>query len=125
MQEATLVVSSLGSDASQGLSSAEAARRLAHDGPNALASAPSVPAWKRFLAQFQDPLVYLLLAAVGITLVAWAMEGFHGLPIDGLVITAVVALNAVLGYLQEAKAADAAAALARMTEVTSGVMRDG
>ena len=125
MQEATLVVSSLGSDASQGLSSAEAARRLAQDGPNALASAPPVPAWKRFLAQFQDPLVYLLLAAVGITLVAWAMEGFHGLPIDGLVITAVVALNAVLGYLQEAKAADAAAALARMTEVTSGVMRDG
>lgn len=74
MQEATLVVSSLGSDASQGLSSAEAARRLAQDGPNALASAPPVPAWKRFLAQFQDPLVYLLLAAVGITLVAWAME---------------------------------------------------
>lgn len=53
------------------------------------------------------------------------MEGFHGLPIDGLVITAVVALNAVLGYLQKAKAADAATALARMTEVTSGVMRDG
>ncbi|MCE3273970.1 MAG: cation-translocating P-type ATPase, partial [Ramlibacter sp.] len=48
------------SGAPQGLSAAEAARRLARDGPNVLRSAPPVPAWRRVLAQFRNPLTYLL-----------------------------------------------------------------
>ncbi|HYI85747.1 MAG TPA: HAD-IC family P-type ATPase, partial [Burkholderiales bacterium] len=77
------------------------------------------------LSQFQDPLVYLLLAAVAVTLAAWMFEGFDGWPVDAIVIALVVVLNAVLGYLQEAKAENAVAALARMTAVTSAVLRDG
>ncbi len=73
----------------------------------------------------RDPLVYLLLGAVAISLVAWWIEGRHGWPVDALVIAAVVALNAVLGHAQESKAESAVAALARMTAVTSTVLRDG
>ncbi|HYE41731.1 MAG TPA: HAD-IC family P-type ATPase, partial [Ramlibacter sp.] len=60
-----------------------------------------------------------------IALAAWLVEGAHGWPVDAVVITAVLLLNAVLGYVQEAKARDAVAALARMTAVTSSVVRAG
>ena len=103
----------------------EAARRLARDGPNELRSAQPVPAWRRLLAQFRDPLIYLLLAAIAISLLAWWVEGAAGWPIDALVIALIVVANAVLGYVQEAKAGNAVAALARMTAVTSSVIRDG
>jgi magnesium-transporting ATPase (P-type) len=59
----------------RGLSSAEAARRLAADGPNELWAAPPVPTWRKILAQFRDPLIYLLLAAVAISLLARVLEG--------------------------------------------------
>lgn len=81
--------------------------------------------WRRILAQFQDPLVCLLVGAVVIALAAWLIEGCEGWPIDALVIAAVLLLNAALGFIQESKAADAVAALARMTAVTSSVLRDG
>ena len=60
-------------DPANGLDPQEAARRLAADGPNELRSAPPVPAWRRILAQFRDPLIYLLLAAVAISLLAWVI----------------------------------------------------
>ena len=115
----------LGSDLEAGLSSAEAARRLAADGANELAPELPVPAWRRFLAQFRDPLLYLLIAAVAISLLAWGVDGARGWPIDALVIAAIILLNGVLGFAQEAKASSAVAALARMTQVTSSVWRDG
>ncbi len=59
------------------------------------------------------------------SLVAWAAEGADGLPVDALVIAAIVVLNAVLGFVQEARAADAVAALQRMSAATAGVIRDG
>ena len=95
-----------------GLSSAEAQRRLEKFGPNQLASAPPVPKWKKFLAQFQDPLVYLLLAATVISLIAWFIERSHGtagevLPFDAIVIILILIVNAVLGYIQEARAEQA------------------
>ena len=54
-----------------GLSAQEAASRRALNRPNELRVAPRAPAWRRVLAQFQDPLIYLLLAAVAIALLAW------------------------------------------------------
>lgn len=60
LADAQAVAASLGVDPNTGLSQAEAERRLAQYGPNELASAPPVPKWKKFLAQFKDPLVYLL-----------------------------------------------------------------
>jgi potassium/sodium efflux P-type ATPase len=119
------VARTLGADLENGLSSQEVSRRLAQDGPNELRSAPRRPAWRRALSHFHDPLVYLLLAAVAIALVAWVIEGMVGWPVDAIVISLVVVLNAVLGYLQVAKAENAVAALARMTAVTSAVLRDG
>ncbi len=123
--EARAVADKLGTDLERGLSGTEAARRLAADGPNELLSAAAVPKWRKLLKQFQDPLIYLLLAAVAISVVAWVLEGAVGVPVDALVIALIVALNAVLGYVQEAKAADAVAALRAMTEATSTVIRDG
>jgi magnesium-transporting ATPase (P-type) len=121
---ADAVAQALGTDLQRGLGAAEAAARLSRDGPNELRAAPRVPTWRRVLAQLQDPLVYLLLAAVAVALVAWAIEG-HGVPVDAIVIAIVVALNAALGYAQEAKAENAVAALAGMTAATCSVARDG
>jgi potassium/sodium efflux P-type ATPase len=120
----------LGTDLARGLSADEAAARLLKDGPNELRAFPPVPAWRRALAQLQDPLVYLLGAAAAVALAAWWFEGradpgVAGWPLDAMVIAAVVLLNAVLGWLQENKAAQAVAALAKMTTATSSVLRGG
>ena len=124
-QDVADVARACGADLEAGLSSSEAAHRLARDGPNALRAAAPTPRWRRLLAQFQDPLIYLLLAAIAISLVAWAAEGRTGWPVDAIVIGLIVLLNGLLGYVQEAKARNAVAALARMTAVTSAVQRDG
>ena len=119
------VVAACGTSPDAGLSEAEAARRLGSDGPNELPSEPPVPAWRRLLAQFQDPLVYLLIIAIVVSAIAWALEGAHGVPVDALVILAVITLNAVLGFVQESRASDAVAALSEMTRATSTVLRGG
>ena len=115
----------LHTDLEQGLSASDAARILAEHGPNELRGTPTTPTWRKVLAQFQDPLIYLLLGAVLVSLVAWSAEGGAGLPVDAIVIGIVVVLNAVLGYAQEARAEHAVAALQKMTAVTSAVVRDG
>nr|WP_255622551.1 cation-translocating P-type ATPase [Tessaracoccus sp. OS52] len=123
--EARAVAEALGVEPDQGLSTAEASERLAEHGPNELRSKPPIPGWRKFLSQFQDPLVYLLLVAMAISLAAWLANGASGAPVDAIVIAAIVVANAVMGFVQENKAADAVAALSRMTEVTSTVLRDG
>jgi len=106
----------LGTDLDRGLGAEAAATRLRADGPNELHALPPVPIWRRALGQFRDPLVYLLGAAAAVALAAWWFEGrghvgAAGWPLDAIVIAAVVVLNAVLGWLQEARAAQAVAAL--------------
>ena len=123
--EASVVAAALGTDARRGLSAAEATARLARFGPNRLEAAERVPAWWKFLGQFADPLIYLLLAAVVVSLVAWALEGGKSAPYDAIVISAIVVANALLGYVQEARAEQAVAALQRMSAATAGVVRDG
>lgn len=134
LADAQAVAASLGVDPNTGLSQAEAKRRLAQYGPNELASAPPVPKWKKFLAQFKDPLVYLLLAATGISFIAWFIEkanaapGAEGgeiLPFDAIVIVLILIVNAVLGYIQESKAEEAVEALSQMTAPQTNVLRDG
>jgi P-type Ca2+ transporter type 2C len=134
MIDVSVLAQALVSDLDEGLGAEEAARRLLADGPNELRAVPPVPAWRRALAQLQDPLVYLLGAAASVALVAWWFEGrvrdggakgVAAWPLDAIVIVAVVVLNAVLGWLQEAKAAQAVAALAKMTTATSAVLRGG
>ena len=124
-REAEEVAATLGTHVSRGLSAAEVASRLARVGPNVLEPAKRVPAWRKFLGQFADPLIYLLLAAVVVSLVAWMLEGGEAAPFDAIVIAAIVVANAVLGYVQEARAEQAVAALQRMAAGTAGVVRDG
>ena len=83
----------LATDPERGLSPAQSARRLLRDRRNELRTVPPHPLWRRILAHFRDPLIYLLLAAVVITLVAWRLEGMRGLPVDAIVILAIVVLN--------------------------------
>lgn len=111
-------------DPTTGLTAAEASERLSRWGRNELRPKPGVPAWRRFLRQLADPLVYLLLAAVVVSTVAWFAEGAIGLPIDALVISLIVIANAILGFVQENKAEDAVASLADMTATHSTVLRD-
>lgn len=109
----------------KGLTAAEAADRLARFGPNRLDPAATIPAWRAFLAQFADPLIYLLLAAIVVSAVAWAIEGADGLPIEAIVIAAIVLANGVLGFVQERQAEEAVAALQRMAAPMATVVRDG
>jgi Ca2+-transporting ATPase len=69
--------------------------------------------------------VYLLLAAVLVSLVAWIMEGASGLPYEALAILAIVLLNALFGFLQEEQADRALTALRSMTPALASVVRDG
>jgi P-type Ca2+ transporter type 2C len=119
------VVAGLGSDAWRGLSSEEACARLGRYGPNELEAEKPVPAWRRFLAQFRDTLVILLLIATAVSVGLWAYERDSALPYEGLAIFAIVLLNGILGYVQESRAERAVAALRAMSAAEAGVVRDG
>lgn len=124
-RDAAEVARDLAVDPATGLTSAEADRRLQRDGPNTLRAKAPVPVWRKILRQFQDPLVYLLLVAAAISMAAWAAEGATGAPVDALVISAIVVLNGILGFVQESRAEAAVKALQSMTSATSTVLRDG
>ena len=112
-------------DPAHGLSSDESARRLEQDGLNILRVDPPTPAWRLWWSQLHDPLIYLLLAALSVMILLWWVEGAAGWPIDAVVILVIVVLNAVLGFVQEFRSQAAAAALSRLTAMTSEVLRDG
>ncbi len=119
------VLAALGTDAQRGLSEAEARARLERDSKNELTAEKPVPAWRKFLAQFQDTLVILLLIATGISAGLWLYERDSALPYEALTIFAVVLLNAVMGYVQEARAESAVAALRQMAAAQARVVREG
>src|ERR687885_1974717 len=119
------VIAELGSDAARGLATEETQSRLARYGPNELAAETPIPAWRKFLAQFQDVLIVLLLLAAAISLVMWLYERSEPLPYEALVIFAIVLLNGLLGYVQEARAERAVAALRAMAAADASVLRDG
>ena len=124
-QDAGDVVAALGSDARRGLTQAEARSRLERYGRNELTARAPVPAWRRFVAQFQNVLVLLLLVATAISAGLWAYERDSPLPYEAIAILAVVLLNATMGYIQETRAEAAVAALRAMSAAEAGVMRDG
>ncbi|PYF97243.1 plasma-membrane calcium-translocating P-type ATPase [Georgenia satyanarayanai] len=102
----------------QGLSSAEAAARLARHGPNRLPDPERESALRRLLRQFRDPMIYVLIAAAVLTAVL-------GEWVDTIVIAAVVLTNAVIGYVQEGKAEDALEGIRQMLSLDAQVRRDG
>jgi Ca2+-transporting ATPase len=115
----------LDTDARAGLTNGEAAARRERYGPNQLETEKAVPAWRRFLAQFQSVLVILLLIATAISAGLWAIERGEDLPYEALAILAVVLLNAVMGFVQESRAEAAVAALQAMAAADATVVRDG
>ncbi len=123
--DATVVVEKLRTDPEFGLTAVEAARRLVVAGGNDIESVPPAPAWRKLLAQFRSPLIYLLLAALIASLAVWVVEGAGGWPVDAVVIAVILVLNALLGYAQEARAERAVGALARMAAPSATVVRDG
>ncbi len=124
-REAAALAGELGTDLDHGLTSAEAAARVDRYGPNELDSEEAVPAWRKFLAQFSDPLVLLLIVAILVSLVVWVLEGRESVPFEAIVIGVIIAANAVLGYVQEARTDAAVEALRRMAAASAGVVRDG
>ena len=105
-------------DVAKGLSDAEVKRRQLKFGPNRVTARRGTPAWRKFLQQFNQPLVYILLLAGAVT-------AFLGEWVDSTVISGVVLVNAIVGFLQEAKAEKAIEALAKMVGTESTVRRDG
>jgi len=116
--EASEVVELLGCDPVQGLSSAEVHRRLHQFGPNELAQNRPVSELRRFLMQFVQPLVYILVIATVIT-------AFLGEWVDASVIFGIVLVNAIVGFIQEGKAEKAIEALTKMVVTEATVRRDG
>ncbi|MCC7425282.1 MAG: cation-transporting P-type ATPase [Alphaproteobacteria bacterium] len=102
----------------QGLTAAEARRRLAADGPNRLPARTGPGALMRFARQFHNLLIYVLLAAAVISLLL-------GHPVDAAVILGVVVANAIIGHLQEGKAERALEAIKGMIDPQASVLRDG
>jgi Ca2+-transporting ATPase len=124
-QTAEDVLKLLRADPQRGLGEQEVRARLERYGPNELEAEPPVPAWRRFVAQFQNVLVLLLIAAALTSVILWIVEGDSALPYEGLVILAIVILNAVLGFVQESRAERAVAALRAMAAAEARVLRDG
>jgi Ca2+-transporting ATPase len=112
-------------DPQQGLGPDEAGERLAEYGPNTLTSRKPDPPWKKLLAQFRDVLVLLLLVAGLVSLGLWLHERESALPYEALAIFGIVFLNAAMGFMQEARAEHALAALNRMSATQATVIRGG
>ena len=117
-QAADEVLAALGTDASLGLSEPEAQARLERFGRNELTAEKPVPWWRKFLAQFQNVLVILLLIATAISAGLWLYERQSALPYEAIAIFAVVLLNAIMGYIQESRAEQAVAASRKMSRRT-------
>lgn len=119
------VVTALESDINSGLTTEQAQQRLQLYGKNELPVAPPVPNWRKFLAQFENPLTFLLLIATAISFVTWLIDRDTPLPYEALTIFLIVLLNGILGFLQERRAEQAVAALRAMSAATTNVIRDG
>lgn len=123
-QTVDAVIRSLATDARSGLSQADAQERLRRSGRNELAEDPPVPEWRKFLAQFTDTLVILLLIAAAVSIAVWVHERGTVLPYDAIAIFAIVLLNAAMGYVQQTRAERSLAALRQLSAPQAKVIRD-
>ncbi|SDF39991.1 calcium-transporting P-type ATPase, PMR1-type [Sporolituus thermophilus] len=105
-------------DPYDGLSSSEVKARLNKFGFNQMAEKPAEPWWKCFLAQFQDFMVLVLLAAT-------LISAFLGEYSDAVTILAIVIINAILGFVQEYRAEQSMQALKQLAAPSARVIRNG
>jgi cation-transporting ATPase F len=116
--EVEQVIEAFGSDVANGLSKEEAARRAEQFGPNELTRRRGQSSLVRFLLQFNQPLVIILLVSTVITLILREY-------VDSIVIFGVVLVNSLIGFVQESKAIKAIEALARAMTSEATVIRAG
>lgn len=109
--------------AENGLTSEQARRRSAETGKNKLAEGKKTPLILRFLSQFADPMIIILIAAAVISAITSVLQ--KEFPSDVIIIMFVVIVNAILGVYQESKAEKAIEALQKMAAATTKVLRDG
>ena len=121
-QSPDTVLKALGSSC-DGLSSAEAAKRLEKYGPNKLKDAEKKTVFQRFMQQLKDPMLIILMIAAAVSAVTNIIA--HESLAEVFIILIVVLLNAILGVVQESKAEAAIEALQTMTAATCKVLRDG
>ena len=112
-----------------GLTSAEADKRLSENGKNKLVEGKKESLISRFLKQLAEPMTIILLVAAavsaGLEIYEGISSGHFAFPTDVIIILAVVLINAILGVAQESKAEKAIEALQEMSAATSKVLRDG
>ena len=119
------LLNSLGVDPSKGLSAAEAQKRLAEVGENKLAEKKKKSLFVRFLEQFKDVMIIILIVAAIISLVVACFGEDPMEFIEPALIFFIVIMNAVIGVLQENKAEKALEALKNMSAPHARVLRDG
>jgi Ca2+-transporting ATPase len=118
IRTAEQVLADLATDATSGLSASETALRRERSGLNELRASEQTPALKLFLGQFNDFMIWVLLAAV-------AISAFEGEAPEAIAITAVLLINGVLGFVQEYRAEQALEALKQLSAPVATVIRDG
>lgn len=118
LQSREHLLQELETDAEQGLTTAVVETRREIYGPNQLAEAAPEPWWKKLLAQFNQLVVWILIAAA-------VVAGLLGDWTDTIAIAAIVILNGALGYFQEARATQALEALRKMSAPMCKVLREG
>ncbi len=119
------LLASLETDTTTGLSTVEAARRLERDGRNELAQKKKKTLLVRFLEQFKDVMIIILLIAAGVSFAVAISEGNAKEFFEPILILLIVILNAVIGVAQENKAEKALEALQNMSSPHARVIRDG
>lgn len=116
--EIAQAIACLETDLDKGLSSAQVEQRLADFGANELTGKKSKPWWLKFLLQFNQPLLIILLCA-------GLVKAITGSFVNAGVIWGVTTTNAMIGFIQESKAEGAIAALAQAITTETTVIRDG
>jgi Ca2+-transporting ATPase len=105
-------------DAQSGLSTQQVVERQSNNGPNRLAATPPIPMWKRFLGQFAELVVWILIAAA-------LIASLLGEWLDALAILTIVFINGILGFLQEEKAQRELASLRKRSAYSATAVRNG
>ena len=119
------VANDLDTSLSKGLDSNDASKRLEEYGTNSLKEKKQTPLILKFLSQFKDFMVIILLIAAVVTIVMALVEQKYEEIVEGIIIFIVVLINAILGTWQESKAEKSLDALKSLSTPNAKVYRDG
>ena len=118
------VLKKIGTDRKEGLSEEEVKKRQQEYGKNKLEDKPKESIFMKFIKQFNDFMIIILIIASIVSAVISNIQGENDY-IDSIIIIAIVVLNAIMGVIQEAKAEKSIEALQEMTPMKAKVIRDG